>query len=97
MDLADAHLLALENLFAGADSDVFNCGYGHGYSVQEVIQAALRVTGKSFKIVKSERREGDPSILVAESSKIIKHLNWKPRYDDLNYIIKTAWEWEQKL
>jgi len=96
-DLANAHILALEHLFEGGKSDVFNCGYGHGYSVHEVIQTALRITGKDFKIVKSERREGDPPILVAESSKIIKHLNWKPQYDDLSYIIKTAWDWEKNI
>jgi UDP-glucose 4-epimerase len=96
MDLADAHILALDYLKDGGASDVFNCGYGHGYSVREVIQAARAVTGKDFTVVESPRREGDPPVLVADSSKIKKRLNWKPRYDDLTSIIKTAWEWEKK-
>jgi UDP-glucose 4-epimerase len=95
MDLADAHILALEHLMSNGASDVFNCGYGHGYSVREVIQSARTVTGRDFRVVESARREGDPPALVADSSKIKKLLNWKPRYDDLNAIIKTAWEWEK--
>ena len=96
MDLADAHILALNYLVNNGTSDVFNCGYGHGYSVREVIQAARTVTGKDFTVVDSVRREGDPPVLVADSSKIKKYLNWKPRYDDLTAIIKSAWEWEKK-
>ncbi len=95
MDLADAHILALNHLMDNGASDIFNCGYGHGYSVREVIQAARMVTGKDFMVVDSIRRDGDPPVLVADSSKIKKRLNWKPRYDDLNAIIKTAWEWEK--
>jgi UDP-glucose 4-epimerase len=97
MDLADAHVLALDHLLSNGASDIFNCGYGHGYSVREVIQAARAVTGRDFEVVESARRAGDPPVLVAESSKIKKRLNWKPRYDDLTAIIKTAWEWEKKL
>jgi UDP-glucose 4-epimerase len=96
MDLADAHILALDYLMDNGASDIFNCGYGHGYSVREVMQAARRVTGKDFLVVESARREGDPPALVADSSKIKKSLKWKPRYDDLTAIIKTAWEWEKK-
>jgi UDP-glucose 4-epimerase len=96
MDLADAHILALGHLMNNGASDVFNCGYGHGYSVREVIQAARTVTGKDFTVVESVRREGDPPVLVADSSKIKKRLAWKPRYDDLTAIIRTAWEWEKK-
>jgi UDP-glucose 4-epimerase len=96
MDLADAHILALDHLMDNGASEVFNCGYGHGYSVREVIRAARAVTGKDFTVVESARREGDPPALVADSSKIKKRLNWKPRYDDLTAIIKTAWEWEKK-
>jgi UDP-glucose 4-epimerase len=97
MDLADAHVLALEHLVAGGRSDVFNCGYGHGYSVREVMNVARSVTGIGFPITESKRREGDPPVLVAESSKIRKTLGWKPRYDDLDYIVRTAWEWEKKF
>ena len=96
MDLADAHILALDYLMNNGASDVFNCGYGHGYSVREVIQAARAVTGKDFTVVDSARREGDPPVLVADSSKIKKRLNWTPRNDDLVSIIKSAWEWEKK-
>ena len=95
-DLAEAHILALEYLIEGGKSDIFNCGYGHGYSVKEVIDTAKRVTGINFKVEKSERRPGDPAILVADSSKIRKNLNWNPKFDDLEYIIKTAWNWEKK-
>jgi len=96
MDLADAHILALDYLMDNGASDIFNCGYGHGYSVREVIHAARAVIGKDFTVVESARRSGDPPALVADSSKIKKRLNWKPRYDDLAAIIKTAWEWEKK-
>ena len=96
MDLADAHILALDYLMDNGASDIFNCGYGHGYSVREVMQAARTVTGKDFLVMESARREGDPPALVADSSKIKKSLKWKPRYDDLTAIIKTAWEWEKK-
>lgn len=96
MDLADAHLQALNYLMDGGTSEVFNCGYGHGYSVREVIEAAKSATGKDFTVIESGRREGDPAHLVAESSKIKKVLHWKPGYDDLSFIIKTAWEWEKK-
>jgi UDP-glucose 4-epimerase len=82
---------------AGGQSDVFNCGYGHGYSVREVMNVARSVTGIDFPISESQRRDGDSPVLVAESSKIRKTLGWKPRYDDLNYIVRTAWEWEKKF
>jgi UDP-glucose 4-epimerase len=95
-DLADAHLLALQYLLDGGKGDVFNCGYGHGYSVREVVDTAKKVTGLDFAVQESSRREGDPPVLVADSSKLKKRLHWSPRYDDLGYIIKTAWEWEKK-
>lgn len=97
MDLADAHILALEYLMQGGKSEVFNCGYGHGYSVREVMNVAHAVTGINFPVKETRRREGDSPILVAGTAKIRRMLNWKPRYDDLNYIVKTAWEWEKKL
>ncbi len=96
-DLSEAHIIALEYLFKSGKSDIFNCGYGHGYSVKEVIEATKKVTGIDFKVIPSARREGDPPILVADSSKIREKLGWTPRYDDLEYIIKTAFEWEKKL
>jgi UDP-glucose 4-epimerase len=96
MDLVEAHVLALQYISDGGSSDVMNCGYGHGYSVSQVLDIARRVTGIDFPITKSRRREGDAPILIADSSKIRQKLNWKPRYDDLEYIVKTAWEWEKK-
>ena len=95
-DLAEAHVIALEYLVSTGNSEVFNCGYGHGYSVKEVVETTKRVTGVDFTVVESPRREGDPPALVADPSKIRKVLGWKPRYDDLEFIIKTAWEWERK-
>jgi UDP-glucose 4-epimerase len=95
-DLAEAHILALEYLLSGGNSEVFNCGYGHGFSVREVINVAKKVTGIDFKVEETERRAGDPAVLVADSSKIRNVLNWKPEFDDLEYIIRTAWDWERK-
>ncbi|ADY74008.1 UDP-glucose 4-epimerase [Desulfurobacterium thermolithotrophum DSM 11699] len=95
-DLAEAHILALEYLLNGGSSEVFNCGYGHGFSVREVIDTARKVTGIDFKVEETERRPGDPAILVADSSKLRKVLDWKPKFDDLEYIIRTAWNWERR-
>lgn len=95
-DLADAHILALEYLIDGSRSEVFNCGYGHGYSVKEVVDAVKKVTEIDLRTEYVDRREGDPPALIADSSKIKQKLNWKPKYNDLGYIIKTAWEWERK-
>ena len=96
-DLAQAHIVALEYLLEGGESEVFNCGYGHGYSVKEVVEAVKKVTGIDFKVVEAPRREGDPPMLVADSTKIKKELGWKPKYDDLEFIVKTAWDWEKKF
>lgn len=95
-DLADAHVMALEYLAAQGRSDVFNCGYGHGYSVREVIDTAKKVTGVDFPVEEIGRRAGDPPALIAKNEKITRTLGWKPKYDDLDYIIKTAWDWEKK-
>ncbi len=94
-DLVNAHLLALEYLFAGGKSDIFNCGYGHGYSVREVIEAAKKITHVDISVQEADRRAGDPPMLVADSSKLKHKLNWNPKYDDLDYIIQTAWNWER--
>jgi UDP-glucose 4-epimerase len=96
-DLVDAHLLALDYLSAGNKSRVFNCGYGHGYSVREVVDKVKLVTGIDFKINETARRAGDPPFLIADCSRIRNELGWKPAHDDLEYIIRTAWEWEKKL
>jgi len=92
--LAEAHILALEYLLEGGNSDVFNVGYGRGFSVREVVNTAKKVTKKEFTIEETERRPGDPAVLVADNTKIKQILGWKPKYDDLEYIIKTAWNWE---
>jgi UDP-glucose 4-epimerase len=95
-DLSEAHVIALEHLVNGGAGGVFNCGYGRGYSVREVVDAARKVTGTNFRLEETGRREGDPPALVADSSKLKKELGWKPRYDDLEYIIRTAWDWEKR-
>jgi UDP-glucose 4-epimerase len=97
MDLVDAHIRALQYLSDDGRSDVFNCGYGHGYSVRQVLDVTRGVTGIDFPVKESQRREGDSPILVADSSKLKQRLGWKPRFDDLRYIVKTAWEWERKV
>ncbi len=96
-DLIDAHVLALGHLASGGGSKVYNCGYGSGYSVKEVVGAVRRVTGIDFRAAETGRREGDPPALVADSALIKKELGWKPSRNDLDFIIRTAWEWEQKL
>jgi len=96
-DLAEAHLLALKYLEEGGKSEVFNCGYGKGHSVKEVVETVKRVTGVDFPVEIAPRREGDPPALVAKAEKIRKTLGWEPRYDDLETIVKSAWEWEKKF
>lgn len=96
-DLSNAHLLALDYLKKEKKSRVFNCGYGTGRSVSEVVAAARDVTGIDIKAVPCDRRAGDPPELIADSRLIQAELGWKPQFNDLHYIIKTAWEWEKKL
>jgi len=95
-DLADAHILALGYLLKQGISKSFNCGYGHGYSVREVIEAARRVTNLDVPVENAARRPGDPPALVADSTALRRTLGWTPRHDDLDYIVRTAWEWEKK-
>ena len=96
-DLAEAHLLSLEYLLDGGRSRVYNCGYGRGHSVREVIEEVKRVTGVDFSVVEGPRRPGDPPELVADPSRIKAELGWSPRYKDLGSIIETAWSWERRL
>lgn len=96
-DLIEAHMLALDYLSAGNVSRVFNCGYGHGYSVKEVVEKVKQVTGVDFKVNETTRRAGDPPSLIADSSRIRNELGWRPAHDDLEYIIRTAWQWEKRL
>ena len=95
-DLSQAHLLALEALKAGADSTVYNLGNGQGYSNREVIETARRVTGRKISVRESERRSGDPAVLVASSEKIRRELGWKPVYPELEQIVETAWRWHER-
>ncbi len=95
-DLARAHLDAMRYILDGGDSAVFNCGYGHGYSVREVIESVIRVTGIRIPVEETGRRKGDPPVLISDNKKIKEKLGWRPRFNDLEYIIKTAWQWERK-
>jgi UDP-glucose 4-epimerase len=97
MDLCDAHQLALEKLCReGGCSAAYNLGNGNGFSVQEVIDSAERVTGRRINVIDAPRREGDPAHLVADSAIARQQLGWKPKYADLDTIIRHAWQWEQK-
>jgi UDP-glucose 4-epimerase len=96
-DLADAHIKALEYLQQGGESTTLNCGYGHGYSVREVIDAVNRVNGTPIKVKEEARRAGDPPALIARAEKIRQVLGWKPQHDDLDFIVKTSLDWERKL
>lgn len=92
-DLAQAHILALDYLLNGGDNNVFNLGNGVGFTVKEVIDVARAVTGHPIPAVTTPRRAGDPAQLIASSEKAINVLGWKPKYNDLNTIIATAWKW----
>jgi UDP-glucose 4-epimerase len=94
-DLADAHLLALAALDETSRL-IYNLGNGKGFSVREVIESARRVTGHAIPAEVCPRRAGDPAVLVASSDKAIKELGWKPRYTELDEIVRTAWVWHQK-
>lgn len=95
-DLADAHLLALKHLDQGGASEIFNLGNGNGFSVREVIATARQVTGCNIVSLESERRSGDPSILIGSSEKIRSKLGWKPAHNSLEAIIESAWRWHKK-
>ncbi len=94
-DLADAHLMALEYL-EGNGSDIFNVGYGRGYSVREVLDAVKRISTVDFPVHETGRRAGDSARVVADNAKMVSKTGWKPNYDNLDYICETALEWERK-
>ncbi len=96
-DLIAAHMLALDHLRAGGASETFNCGYGSGFSVLEVISAVERVTGLPVPVENQPRRAGDPPLIVADSSKLKAALGWEPQYADLDTIVGHAFRWEQRL
>ena len=96
-DLARAHSAALAYLRRGGTSATFNCGYGHGYSVFEVLDAVRRASGRNFPVENAGRRAGDPVALVADAERIRGTLDWRPRYDDLDTIVGHALAWERRL
>ena len=96
-DLADAHILSLKYLESENESNEFNLGNGQGFSVREVIDSVKKVTGKDFKVVETDRREGDPAILIGSSKKAKETLNWNPQYVEIDKIVESAWNWHKKL
>lgn len=95
-DLANAHVLGVKYLLENGESNAFNLGNGNGFSVQEVIDAAQQVTGRTIKVVACDRRPGDPPALVGSSAKAQKTLGWQSQYADLESILTHAWNWHQK-
>ena len=96
-DLANAHVKALDYLRDGGESTTLNCGYGHGYSVREMLDAVGKANGAPLNIIEQARRAGDPAELVAITQRIHEVLDWTPQYDDLDTIAQTALAWERKL
>jgi UDP-glucose 4-epimerase len=96
-DLVGAHLRALRYLRSGSPSLTLNCGYGHGFSVLEVIDMVKRVSGVDFKVEHAGRREGDPACIVAASERVRAAFGWRPRFDDLSLIVTHALHWERRL
>jgi UDP-glucose 4-epimerase len=96
-DLAAAHVDALGYLISTGNSGVMNCGYGHGFSVREVVETVGKVTGVHIPVEDAPRRAGDSPAIVADSTRLRDLTGWKPRHDDLTFIVKTAWEWERKV
>lgn len=96
-DLIAAHVDALAHLRKGGESGIFNCGYGKGYSVLDVIKAVERVNGAALPVKYGPRRAGDPAAIVAGAERVRKVLGWQPRYENLDFIVDTALAWERKL
>jgi UDP-glucose 4-epimerase len=96
-DLIDAHLAALTYVRSGGESAVFNCGYGHGMTVKEVIDVVKRVSGVDFKVNVSGRRPGDPASIVAKADRIRSVLGWRPKRNNLDDIVRQALDWERRL
>jgi UDP-glucose 4-epimerase len=96
-DLATAHLNALDYLRAGGESLTANVGYGHGFSVREVLQSVERVSGTRLKVREEPRRAGDPPSLIAKCDRVRQILKWQPRLDDLDTIVRTSLDWERRL
>ena len=95
-DLARAHVDGLDYLGKGWKSETFNCGYGQGYSVRQVIECFWQVLGREFKVIESVRRPGDPACVISQADRIRKVLGWTPQYAQLDCMVKTALAWEQQ-
>ena len=95
-DLSNAHILALEYLMDGGNSEVFNLGNCEGFSVRDIINCVEKITGRQIMAIESDRRSGDPPILIGSSEKIYRILDWKPKITDIENIIHTAWNWYKK-
>jgi UDP-glucose 4-epimerase len=96
-DLVAAHALALDHLRAGGDCGVFNCGYGHGFSVRDVIGAVEQASGRKIPVRELPRRPGDPPAVVADPQRLKGRLGWQPRYDGLDVIVRDALAWESRV
>lgn len=95
-DLADAHVAAVEYLLAGEPSVTLNCGYGHGFSVREVVDRALAISGSAFRVQVGPRRPGDSASVIADNARLTSVLQWAPRRDDLDRILRSAIDWERR-
>ena len=96
-DLAEIHLISANYLIEGGESNLFNCGYGNGFSIKDVINEINKITNKSLETIIGPRRPGDSEMIVSNVEKFTKYFSWEPKYNNLNYILKTAIEWEKKL
>jgi UDP-glucose 4-epimerase len=96
-DLADIHYISAKHLMENGKSEIFNCGYGKGYSVKEVLESFSKVLGKKINFEIGPRRDGDSEMVVANSDKFNKFFNWKPKFNDIKFILKTAIDWEKKI
>ncbi|HYM35927.1 MAG TPA: hypothetical protein VET48_11055, partial [Steroidobacteraceae bacterium] len=91
------HLLALDALRGGASPATYNCGYGRGYSVRQIVGAIEKLTGSPLPVRESARRPGDPASLIADSTRLQRELNWRPKHDSLEEIVRSAFEWERRI
>ncbi|MDC1132329.1 UDP-glucose 4-epimerase GalE [Candidatus Pelagibacter sp.] len=96
-DLAEIHLISANHLIDGGESNLFNCGYGNGFSIKDVINELNKIINKNLETTIGPRRLGDSELLVSNVDKFMKYFSWKPKYNDLNYILKTAINWEKKI
>ena len=96
-DLAEIHLISANHLIEGGESNLFNCGYGNGFSIKDVINELNKIINKNLETTIGPRRPGDSELLVSNVDKFMKYFSWKPKYNDLNYILKTAINWEKKI